>query len=111
MKTEEITPDVPLDYARRYTQAEIEEKIVREYYFLGGDGIYGDAHKNGDNSVQDFPKELDLITFCVLVMHNECVVTGECIRTRPEDFNDEIARTIARGNAINKVLVPVQEIN
>ena len=46
---------------------------------------------------------LGLLTFCVLVLRNGFVVTGESACASPENFDAEIGRKIARENAINKV--------
>jgi hypothetical protein len=89
--------------APRVTPADIEANIVSEHYFLGGDGVYGDARKRGDNSVQTFPASLDLLTFCVLVLRNGFTVTGESACASPENFDAEVGRKIARANAVNKV--------
>ena len=46
---------------------------------------------------------LDLLTFCVLMLRNGFMVTGESACASPENFDAEIGRKIARENAINKV--------
>lgn len=80
--------------APRITPADIEANIVSEYYFTAADGV------NHCNS--DWP-ELDLLTFCVLVLRNGYTVTGESACASPENFDAEIGRKIARANAVNKV--------
>lgn len=52
---------------------------------------------------QATPKELDLLTFCVLVLSTGFTVTGESACASPESFDAEIGRKIARQNAVNKV--------
>ena len=89
--------------APRVTPTDIEVNIASEHYFVGGDGIYGDARKRGDESVQAFPQSLDLLTFCVLVLRNGFTVTGESACASPENFNAELGRKIARQNAVDKV--------
>lgn len=89
--------------APRITPADIEANIHSEFYFVGGDGIYGVAHKNGDNTVQSFPESLDLLTFCVLVLKNGFTVTGESACASPENFDAEIGNKIARQNAVSKI--------
>lgn len=89
--------------APRVTPADVEASIASEHYFVGGDGIYGNAHKNGDGSVQSFPDSLDRLTFCVLVLRNGFTVTGESACASPENFNAEIGRKIARQHAVDKV--------
>lgn len=89
--------------APRITPADIEANIVREHYFVGGDGIYGAAHKRGDNEVQTFGQSMDLLTFCILELRNGFTVTGESACVSPENFDAEIGRKIARANAVEKV--------
>ncbi len=89
--------------APRVTPADIEAEIAEEYFFVGGDGIYGAAHKNGDHAVQSFGASLDLLTFCILVLRNGFTVTGESACASPENFDAEIGRKIARQNAVAKV--------
>ena len=83
--------------APRVTPADIEANIVREYYFTALDGAYGaTGMPPGDIN-------LGLLTFCVLVLKNDFMVTGEPVCVSPENFNSEIGRDIARENAIQKI--------
>ena len=85
--------------APRITPADIAANIVGEYYFTAQDGVRGvDPHL-----AQYSARELDLLTFCVLVLRNGFTVTGESACASPENFDAEIGRKIARENAINKV--------
>lgn len=85
--------------APRITHGDIESNIVAEYYFTAGDGV------TGVTAVNPIPyrKELDLLTFCVLVLKNGFTVTGESACASPENFNAMIGRQIARDNAVNKI--------
>nr|WP_237073141.1 Gp49 family protein [Providencia stuartii] len=49
------------------------------------------------------PSQLDILTFCVLVLKNGFTVTGESACASPENFDAEIGRKIARQNAVNKI--------
>lgn len=95
--------------APRITPADIEANITGEYYFTAGDGYAGaqslDLSDSGDwePPVIEAPEELDLLTFCVLILRNGFTVTGESACASPENFNREIGRRIARQNAIDKV--------
>ena len=88
--------------APRVTPADIEANIISEHYFTAADGSVGEyLRRVGANSK---PKaELELLTFCVLVLRNGFTVTGESACASPENFDAEIGRKIARENAINKV--------
>jgi hypothetical protein len=49
------------------------------------------------------PPELNLLTFCVLVLRNGFTVTGESACASPENFDAGLGRKIARQNAIAKI--------
>ncbi|EPG0742722.1 Gp49 family protein [Salmonella enterica subsp. enterica serovar Typhi] len=94
--------------APRITPQHIEGIIQSEHYFSAYDGA-----KSGGEEVEqiwhnkdDLGKEyevLSLLTFCVLVLRNGFVVTGESACASPENFDPEIGRKIARQNAIAKI--------
>jgi hypothetical protein len=46
---------------------------------------------------------LELLTFCIFVLRNGFIVTGESACASPENFDAEIGRKIARSNAVNKI--------
>lgn len=86
--------------APRVTPADIEANIASEYYFTAGQGVSkaADSHPS-----YCWEKSLDLLTFCVLVLRNGFIVTGESACASPENFDAEIGRNIARQNAVQKV--------
>jgi hypothetical protein len=86
----------------RVTPADVEENILSEYYFTATDALAG---KTRGPEWQVLPKELDLLTFCVLVLRNGFTVTGESACASPENFDEEIGRKIARENAKQKIWV------
>lgn len=85
--------------APRVTLDDINSNIISEHYFTAMNGVVGAA---GLNTVRHVP-ELDLLTFCVLVLRNGFTVTGESACASPENFNAEIGRKIARENAEQKI--------
>lgn len=90
--------------APRVTPDHIQSLIASEHYFTAGDGYAGAAAlsaKEGDLITP--PEQLDLLTFCVLVLKNGFTVTGESACASPENFDAEIGRKIARDNAIQKI--------
>ena len=98
--------------APRVTPADIEAAIVSEHYFTAEQGVFGArvdpiVRSGGAVTLADVPategKTLELLTFCVLVLHNGFTVTGESACASPENFNSEIGRRIARENAVSKV--------
>ncbi len=89
--------------APRLTPELIEATIKSEHYFVAGDGVYGDARKNGDEGVQAFPQALDLLTICVLVLRNDFTVIGKSACASPENFNAELGKKIAREDARRQI--------
>lgn len=96
--------------AARVTPADIEANIVSEHYFTAGDGYAGAlsiseefAEKQDAERVINPPEQLDLLTFCVLVLRNGFTVTGESACASPENFDAEIGRKVARANAVQKI--------
>lgn len=85
--------------APRVTPQDLQDNIVSEHYFTGMNGVVGAA---GLNTVRHSP-ELELLTFCVLVLRNGFTVTGESACASPENFDAEIGRKIARQNAEQKI--------
>lgn len=87
--------------APRVTPADIEATISSEWYFTAADG----AHERFCNLKGDSPwgTQLELLTFCVLVLKNGFTVTGESACASPENFDAELGRKIARQNAVNKM--------
>lgn len=86
--------------APRITPADLEANIRSEHYFTATDALVGLTR---GPEWQATPAELDLLTFCVLVLRNGFTVTGESACASPENFDAELGRKIARQNAINKV--------
>lgn len=87
--------------APRVTPADLEAAIASEHYFTAGDGVAG--HSFRGMSTQQQPPELELLTFCVLVLKNGFTVTGESACASPENFDAEIGRKVARENAKQKL--------
>jgi hypothetical protein len=86
--------------APRVTPAAIEANIASEYYFTATEALFG---RERGPEWQASPRELDLLTFCVLVLRNGFTVTGESACASPENFDAEIGRKIARANAVQKI--------
>lgn len=91
--------------APRVTPAQIQAKIKKEFYFTANEGVYGNTFLNSPEETKIFvPQDpLKLLTFCVLVLENGFTVTGESACASPENFDPEIGKKIAKGNAIQKV--------
>ncbi len=90
--------------APRVTPTDIEAAIQSEHYFTAGDGFAGAAALTvEEGGTIEPPLQLDLLTFCVLVLSNGFTVTGESACASPENFDAEIGRKIARQNAVAKI--------
>lgn len=94
--------------APRVTPSDIEANILSEHFFTADQGA---RHAFLDDAAGVTPHrhhcpllpELSLLTFCVLVLRNGFLVTGESACASPENFDAEIGRKIARANAVNKI--------
>lgn len=90
--------------APRVTPQHIDSVIVSEHYFTAGDGYAGAAAVNvQEGELIAPPEQLDLLTFCVIILKNGFTVTGESACASPENFDAEIGRKVARENAVNKI--------
>lgn len=96
--------------APRVTKAHIESLIVSANYFTAGDGYAGALSVSeefnalpDDQKIIQPPEQLDLLTFCVIILKNGFTVTGESACASPENFDPEIGRKIAYDNAFNKI--------
>jgi hypothetical protein len=87
--------------APRVTPADIEANIASEHYFTAGDAVELTTPADQVGVANIAP--LNLLTFCVLVLKNDFTVTGESACASPENFDAELGRKIARGNAIAKI--------
>ena len=88
--------------APRITPADIEANIASEHYFTALQGCAGQELLDEVETV-DVPDELATLTFCVMVLRNGFMVTGESACASPENFDAEIGRKIARQNAVQKI--------
>lgn len=96
--------------APRVTPSDIQSNIASEHYFTAGDGFAGAMSVSAefnerpqDECVIEPPTQLDLLTFCVLILRNGFTVTGESACASPENFDAALGRKIARENAIQKL--------
>jgi hypothetical protein len=103
--------------AARVTLEALENNIKHENYFSAYDGatcteaqsksldmtvasLAGTGEAAGEAQV---PESLRLLTFCVLTLRNGFTVTGQSACADPKNFDQEIGRKIARGDAIRQV--------
>lgn len=86
--------------APRITPADIEANIDTEVYFSAKEAFLA---KHYLDETAPALQAMGLLTFCVLVLKNGFVVTGESACASPENFDAEIGRKIARINAVQKI--------
>lgn len=84
--------------APRVTPQRIQDVIASEHYFTAAQGRHGATGADVEDG-----DPLSLLTFCVLVLKNGFTVTGESACASPENFDAELGRKVARGNAVNKI--------
>ncbi len=103
--------------APQVTPADVEAAIASEHYFTAGEGVIGafaagefDSHgsdvvilRRDIASTEVMKPSLNLLTFCVLVLKNGHIVSGEAYCADPAKFNAETGRIEARKVAINKL--------
>lgn len=93
--------------APRVTHEDIESNISCEYFFTAANGVDGAGFDPGTGEIDfvnlDYEKNLECLTFCVLVLRNGFTVTGESACASPENFDAELGRKIARQNAVQKL--------
>ena len=87
--------------APRLTPDYIDSIIVDQYYFKASDAQWG-ADPN-TTALIGMHKQLETLTFCVLILKNGFTVTGESACASPENFDAEIGKKIAYQNAREKI--------
>lgn len=87
--------------APRLTPDHIDSVIVDKYFFRASDAQWG-ADPN-TTALIGMHKQLETLTFCVLILKNGFTVTGESACASPENFDPEIGRKVAYENARNKI--------
>ena len=87
--------------APRLTPDHIDSIIVDQYYFTAANAQWG-ADPN-TTALIGMHKQLETLTFCVLILKNGFTVTGESACASPENFNAEIGKKIAYQNAREKI--------
>ena len=96
--------------APRLTPDHIDSVIQSVHFFTAGDGYAGALASSEEfNSLPEVerfinpPQQLDLLTFCVIVLKNGFTVTGESACASPDNFDAEIGKKIAYQNAREKI--------
>lgn len=94
--------------APRVTPENVEASIAMEYYFTAEHGVEG-AVARGELWARDaagvaFDRPLGHITLCVLIMRNGHKIVGvNCGPVSGANFDAELARKLARKNAVDQI--------
>lgn len=92
--------------APKITPADVEAAIASEHYFTGCDGVNGSGYEVLGGGTIEFPSnvppELSGVQFCVLVLKNGHLVTGEALLQDLSKPDPERARASARRRAFDK---------
>jgi len=97
-------------HQNKVSPEDVEAAIVSERYFSAAEGVVGayavrdGVHPVGVTPSQEEHSQLDLVTFCVLLLANGCKVVG--INYGPVDpagFNAELGRADARARAVEQI--------
>lgn len=83
--------------APRLTPTLIDEAIVAERYIRASDIPYMNS------TTENIERSLSCLTLCVLVLRNGFTVVGKSACASPENYNEELARKIAREDARNQI--------
>lgn len=87
--------------AARVTRVDVEANIVECHYINIGKAV--EAQLVGRDVCAHAHPSLYLLTTCVLVLRNGFTVTGQSSCVFPENFDAEIARKLAREDAVQKM--------
>lgn len=101
--------------APRVTLESLEANIVSETYFTARQGARASLLDGAVDSetapsaeqmatgLRDLHPSLALLTICVLVLKNGFTVIGQSACASPENYQEDIGRRVARGDAIRQV--------
>lgn len=79
----------------------VKSNIKSEFYFTAADAMQFAV--NPDGTSVEIPESLSTIVYCVLVLQNGFIVTGEALRSTHENSNIEHYKRIARTSAEQKL--------
>jgi hypothetical protein len=82
------------------TQERVNSVIASEHYFTATEALVGQAR---GPEWQAVPRQMDMLTFCVLVLKNGFTVSGEAYCQDPAFFDVVQGRQAARADAVSKI--------
>lgn len=87
--------------ARRVTLKDVEHSILFEYYFTAAEAIR--ANQGFSTKMVGKAANLELLTFCVLVLQNGFTVTGQSACADPRNYQKDIGDRLAKKDAVGKI--------
>lgn len=81
----------------RVSLDDMKDAIWAEHYFTAGDAV------TALNQPKQIASPLDLLTICILVLHNGFTVIGKSAPASPENFDAEKGKTFAKEDAIRQL--------
>lgn len=81
----------------RVSLSDLNAAIRQEHYFTAGEAVAAMAQPTEPES------PLDLLTICILVLHNGFTIIGKSAPASPENFDADKGRTFAREDAIRQL--------
>lgn len=88
--------------APRVALADIEAAIAAKY-FMTGEDLNGIVEAKRGYDFANPPATLKCLTICLLVMNNGFTVIGKSAPASPENFNAELGRKFAYGDAVRQL--------
>lgn len=83
--------------APRVSYEDLKAAVWAEHYFTAGDAV------TALNQPKQIASPLDLLTICVLVLHNGFTIIGKSAPASPENFDAEKGKTFAKEDAIRQL--------
>ncbi len=87
----------------KITVKDVEDNIQDTVFFSGADG-YNGQHFRTTIGFPNTPKRLELVTFCVLVLRNGFIITGQSMCANAENYDKAVGEEWACKNAMDKVI-------
>lgn len=87
--------------ARRVTLKDVEHSILFEYYFTAAEAIR--VNQGFSTKMVGKAANLELLTFCVLVLQNGFTVTGQSACADPRNYQKDIGDRLAKKDAVGKI--------
>jgi hypothetical protein len=95
--TEAASAAVAKNPDTRVKLADIEANIARETYLTGADAA------NNELDAGPIPRDLEVLTLCLITLRNGFTVVGKAAPADPSNFDWKLGRQFAREDAIRQI--------